>query len=184
MFMEESGRLRHDLYEPSPALIASSQSTYIPRMVGFVPGPLAGVKVSFRTYHFSVQFHFGSSVQPKTWQKVFDFLVTRPPCSCHKSVSGPTIFRFCFISVPVFNPKSVSIFSQDFPSVVSCHLGGRPLAGVKVSFSIYHVSVHFHFGSSVEPQSVRLFRGVVEKRKKIGTVWPYSAQPGCAEAGH
>ena len=57
-------------------------------------------------------------------------------------------------------------FGQDFPTVVSCHLRWQAPAGVKVSFSICHVSVHFHFGSSVEPQSVRLFRGVCRKKEK------------------
>ena len=62
--------------------------------------------------------------------------------------------------------KVFRFFGQDFPTVVSCHLRWQAPAGVKVSFSICHVSVHFHFGSSVEPQSVRLFRGVCRKKEK------------------
>ncbi len=91
-------------------------STYIPRLVGFVPGPL----------------------------------------QMSKLVSGPTIFRFSFISVPVFNQK---VF--DFLVKIS-HLWSHvtvpgPLAGVKFSFRTYHISVQFHFGSSVQPKSVRFF---------------------------
>jgi hypothetical protein len=106
---------------------------YILRMVGFVPGPLAGVKVSFRTYHFSVQFHFGSSVQPKSVR----FFGYQTPFQLSQVSFRTYHFSVQFHLGSSVQPKKCFDFLvKDFPTVVSCHIGGRPLAGVKVSFSI------------------------------------------------
>ena len=59
-------------------------------------------------------FRFSFISVPVFNQKVFDFLVTRPPSSCHKSVSGPIIFRF-HLGSSVQPKKCFDLFAR-FPN--------------------------------------------------------------------